>query len=344
MPKISVIVPVYKAKEYLHSCIDSILSQTFSDFEVILVDDGSPDSSGAICEEYARRDSRVSVIHQTNQGQAAARNHALAQAKGEWVCFVDSDDLIHPQMLELLYRAATESSAGISMCEMLEASRLPEDFSLPCDGGFEAAEMDEATLVKLYDAGAYPSWVACAKLIRREIVETHLFREGRVFEDNEAVCHWVCTAKTVARMPHKLYFYRTNPGSTTQSNFSLKKLDYLWALENIIRFYGSLGYGELRQRFLARYIDAAINVCYGARDVLGRPDVAKETEKRVKTFLRREQTSLTKEQFESLLDAAHPRLIRFYWPVEGCIRTVREQGVLGIVRKVSAQLRKGERE
>ena len=145
-------------------------------------------------------------------------------------------------------------------------------------------------------------------------------------------------------MPHKLYFYRTNPGSTTQSNFSLKKLDYLWALENIIRFYGPLGYGELRQRFLARYIDAAINVCYGARDVLGRPDVAKETEKRVKTFLRREQTSLTKEQFESLLDAAHPRLIRFYWPMEGCIRTVREQGVLGVVRKVSAQLRKGERE
>ena len=102
MPEISVIVPVYKAEAYLHACIDSILSQTFSDFELILVDDGSPDGCGAICDDYAARDSRVRVIHQKNQGQAAARNHALAAAKGEWVCFVDSDDAVHPQMLECL--------------------------------------------------------------------------------------------------------------------------------------------------------------------------------------------------------------------------------------------------
>ena len=98
MPEISVIVPVYKAEAYLHACIDSILSQTFSGFELILVDDGSPDNCGAICDDYAARDSRVRVIHQENQGQAAARNRALAAAKGEWVCFVDSDDAVHPQM------------------------------------------------------------------------------------------------------------------------------------------------------------------------------------------------------------------------------------------------------
>ena len=102
MPEISVIVPVYKAEAYLHACIDSILSQTFSGFELILVDDGSPDGCGAICDDYAARDSRVRVIHQKNQGQAAARNHALAAAEGEWVCFVDSDDAVHPQMLERL--------------------------------------------------------------------------------------------------------------------------------------------------------------------------------------------------------------------------------------------------
>ena len=100
MPEISVIVPVYRAEAYLHACIDSILSQTFSDFELILVDDGSPDNCGAICDDYAARDSRVRVIHQENQGQAAARNRALAVARGDWVCFVDSDDTVHPQMLE----------------------------------------------------------------------------------------------------------------------------------------------------------------------------------------------------------------------------------------------------
>ena len=108
MPEISVIVPVYKAEAYLHACIDSILSQTFSGFELILVDDGSPDNCGAICDDYAARDSRVRVIHQKNQGQAAARNHALAAAKGDWVCFVDSDDAVHPQMLERLRQAAAE--------------------------------------------------------------------------------------------------------------------------------------------------------------------------------------------------------------------------------------------
>ena len=127
MPEIRVIVPVYRAEAYLHACIDSILSQTFSGFELILVDDGSPDNCGAICDDYAARDSRVRVIHQENQGQAAARNHALAAAKGDWVCFVDSDDAVHPQMLERLRQAAAGSGAAMSMCRMLEAPEIPGD-------------------------------------------------------------------------------------------------------------------------------------------------------------------------------------------------------------------------
>ena len=100
MPMISIIVPVYKAEQYLRPCIDSILAQTYTDYELVLVDDGSPDNCGAICDEYATKDSRVKVIHQRNQGQAAARNAAVKMALGEWICFVDSDDVIHPQMLE----------------------------------------------------------------------------------------------------------------------------------------------------------------------------------------------------------------------------------------------------
>lgn len=156
MPEISVIVPVYKAEAYLHACIDSILSQTFSGFELILVDDGSPDNCGAICDDYAARDSRVRVIHQENQGQAAARNYALAAAKGEWVCFVDSDDAVHPQMLERLRHAAAESGAAMSMCRMLEAPEIPEDFSAPVEVSWERLSMEEAPLVALFDAGNYP--------------------------------------------------------------------------------------------------------------------------------------------------------------------------------------------
>lgn len=340
MPEISVIVPVYKAEDYLHACVDSILSQTVSDFELILVDDGSPDGCGAICDDYAARDSRVRVIHQENQGQAAARNHAFSIAKGEWVCFVDSDDAVHPQMLERLGQAAAESGAAMSMCRMLEAPEMPEDFSSPVEVSWELLSMAEESLVALFDAGDYPGWVACAKLIRRELVQSHPFCPGRVYEDNEAVCHWIYGAKTVASIPHSLYFYRTNPGSTTQSRFSMKKLDYLWALEGIIRFYSSVGYTTLRERFGTLYAEEAAGDYHRVRYELNDPKAARDIEKAARRL--RREIPFTKAQFEIMFSAMHPKLTRLYWPLEGAARTLREDGVSGLIRKVGKHLRKGE--
>ena len=112
MPQISVIVPVYKVEPYLRRCVDSILAQTFTDFELILVDDGSPDNSGAICDEYAQKDARVHVIHQENGGLSAARNAGIdwvfAHSDSQWLTFVDSDDWVHPEYLERLYHAVLE--------------------------------------------------------------------------------------------------------------------------------------------------------------------------------------------------------------------------------------------
>lgn len=340
MPEISVIVPVYKAEDYLHACVDSILSQTVSDFELILVDDGSPDGCGAICDDYAARDSRVRVIHQENQGQAAARNHALSIAKGEWVCFVDSDDAVHPQMLERLGQAAAESGAAMSMCRMLEAPEMPESFSTPVEVSWELLSMEEESLVALFDAGDYPGWVACAKLIRRELIETHLFCPGRVYEDNEAVCHWIYGAKTIASIPYSLYFYRTNPDSTTQSRFSMKKLDYLWALEGIIRFYSSVGYTTLRERFGTLYAEEAAGDYHRVRYELNDPKAARDIEKAARRL--RREIPFTKAQFETMFSAMHPKLTRLYWPLEGAARTLREDGVSGLIRKVGKHLRKGE--
>ena len=340
MPEISVIVPVYRAEAYLHACVDSILSQTVSDFELILVDDGSPDGCGAICDDYAARDSRVRVIHQENQGQAAARNHAFSIAKGEWVCFVDSDDAVHPQMLERLGQAAAESGAAMSMCRMLEAPEMPENFSAPVEVSWELLSMGEASLTALFDAGDYPGWVACAKLIRRELVQSHLFCPGRVYEDNEAVCHWIYGAKTVASIPHSLYFYRTNPGSTTQSRFSMKKLDYLWALEGIIRFYSSVGYTTLRERFGTLYAEEAAGDYHRVRYELNDPKAARDIEKAARRL--RREIPFTKAQFETMFSAMHPKLTRLYWPLEGAVRTLREDGVSGLIRKVGRHLRKGE--
>jgi len=340
MPKVSIIVPVYKAEEYLHECVDSILSQTFSDFEVFLVNDGSPDNCGRLCEEYKEEDSRVRVIHQENQGQAAARNHAMAQAQGEWICFVDSDDAIHPQMVELLYNAALSAQAGISMCGMVEGQQMPEDFLRQREGSFEAMTIDEDTLLRLYDAGEYPSWVACAKLIRRELVEGYPFREGRVYEDNEAVCRWVCGAGKLARIREDMYYYRTNPISTTQRKFSLKKRDYLWALDSIIRYYHSLGYGALTERFCDLYAEEAAGQYRRIGQEMGSPDAQKAVKADAKALAK--AVPLTKQQKEMLLDAFHPKLIRYYWPVEGAVRTVKENGISGIVGKIKKNLGRGE--
>lgn len=342
MPTISVIVPVYKVEPYLNRCVDSILRQTYQDFELILVDDGSPDNCGAICDDYAARDSRVRVIHQENQGQAAARNRALAAAKGEWVCFVDSDDAVHPQMLERLRQAAAESGADMSMCRMLEAPEIPEDFSTPVEVSWERLSMEEAPLVALFDAGNYPGWVACAKLVRRELVQSYLFCPGRVYEDNEAVCHWIYGAKTIASIPYSLYFYRTNPNSTTQSWFSMKKLDYLWALEGIIRFYSSVGYLTLRERFSTLYAEEAAGCYYRVKYELNDPKAARDIEKAARRLGR--EIPFTKAQFEIMFSAMHPKLTRLYWPLEGAARTLREDGVSGLTRKIGKHLRKGEHE
>ena len=340
MAQISVIVPVYKAEDYLHECVDSILGQSWEDLEVFLVDDGSPDGCGAICEEYREKDSRVRVIHQENQGQAAARNHALAQARGEWICFVDSDDVVHPGMLQMLHRAAVSAGAGISMCQMVESPRMPGDFLRQREERAEVLEMDEETLLRLFDAGEYPAWVACAKLIRRELVESYPFREGRVYEDNEAVCRWVVGAGKLVRIPEDLYFYRTNPVSTTQRAFSLKKLDYLWALESIIRFYHRLGYRTLADRFCALYAEEAAGQYRRIARDMDRPDVLKRLKAGARKLDR--DVGLGKKRKELLLDTFHPRLIRYYWPIEGAVRTLREAGAAGLAAKIRKNLRREE--
>lgn len=320
MPEISIIVPVYRAEKYLNACVDSILNQTYSDFELVLIEDGSPDQSGAICDEYAQKDDRVRVIHQPNQGQAAARNHALPMTQGEWLCYVDSDDAIHPQMLEHLHRAAEKSGAGISMCQFLEAPEPPEDYEQPAEFSYTLLTMDEKTLTELHDRDQYPGWVACAKLIRRELVEGYPFHTGRVYEDNEAVTRWLLPAKTLAMLPTQLYFYRTNPESTTKSQFSLKRLDYLWALESMISYFQSVGFHTLAQRFVERYVEAAASACYGVRNELKRPERANGILADVQRFLRRENLKLTRRERLSLLEAAHPNAMGRFWSVAEKVR------------------------
>ena len=134
MSLISIIIPVYKVEKYIHRCVDSILAQTFTDFELILVDDGSPDNCGKICDEYAEKDSRIVVIHQENGGLSAARNAGLdwvfEHSDSQWISFVDSDDYVYPHYLEKLYQAVVENNTNISMCNFVNFSDSVPECSL----------------------------------------------------------------------------------------------------------------------------------------------------------------------------------------------------------------------
>lgn len=114
--KVSVIVPIYKIERYLHQCVDSIIAQTFTDFELLLIDDGSPDGCPAICDEYAQKDARIRVFHKPNGGLTSARNHGLDNAKGDWIMHIDGDDWIEPTYIEELYNAAIKNDA--EHCDM----------------------------------------------------------------------------------------------------------------------------------------------------------------------------------------------------------------------------------
>lgn len=253
MAMVSVIVPVYNVEKYLHRCVDSILAQTFTDFELILVDDGSPDNCGAICDEYAQRDSRVRVIHQQNQGQAAARNRAVAEANGEWIHFVDSDDVIHPQMLEILYCAAVENHVNISMCGAIESEEIPEAFYSIQHRHVRVRDTDEESMEDLLEHGEHRYWVVWGKLIRKRIIQKLPFTQGRIYEDNAIVCQWLYEAGKVADLEECLYFYFINEQGTTKKGFSRKQLDYLWALRKQIRFFRKKKYTRMVKKIKERY-------------------------------------------------------------------------------------------
>ena len=231
MPTISVIIPVYNAEPWLRGCVDSVLAQSFTDFELILVDDGSPDGCGAICDEYAALDARVQVIHQQNAGQAAARNRAVSRMRGSFACFVDADDVVHPQLLEILFAGLEGSGLGISCCALLESRDCPASFFARVENSvFAPYAPDEETLIALF-AKPYLCWIVCGKLVPARIVKQNPFPEGRAYEDNAVALRWLLEADRIFVSDSVLYFYRVNPAGTTKSRPTEKKCrDLLWAL------------------------------------------------------------------------------------------------------------------
>ncbi len=252
VPEISVIVPVYNTGMYLRRCIDSILAQTYSDFELILVDDGSIDESPEICDEYERRDRRIRVIHQSNQGQSAARNHALEIMTGQWVHFCDSDDWIHPQMLEKLYIAATENNLDVSICGYAETTGNDP----------EVQEADFAVTLwhpkEFYINNLINATIPVGKLYHRRSLENVRFPIGKYIDDEYFTYKILFAQQYVAVMKAPLYAYYVNMNSLTKRAWNPRRLDAWDALEEQIAYFEGIKDQDLIRFRYRTFLENAI--------------------------------------------------------------------------------------
>lgn len=215
---ISIIVPVYNTAPYLRSCLDSILSQSYNDWELILVDDESTDSSEQICDEYGQKDTRIHVIHQQNGGPALARNHGLSQATGDFIAFVDSDDLLHSQFLEVSLQVMQQRKADVVMTEIFPSKRISSlDSVLPLDYKILEYNGREAIEQMLYQRHVHS---APFKLYRRSVLNDKAFPEQYIiYEDLYAMLDIFARSQIVCviDLPLYLYFKRQNGTLNTWS-------------------------------------------------------------------------------------------------------------------------------
>ena len=254
MPAISVIVPVYKVEAYLRRCVDSILAQTFSDFDLILVDDGSPDSCGDICEEYASRDGRVHVIHQENGGLSAARNAgidwALANSDSGWLAFVDSDDWVPPDFLLRLYTIVEETGCLLSSCGFFRTGG--EDF--PALGAPEWRVLSADDYYCPEEQGQEVPALAWNKLYHKSLFASLRYPAGKLHEDEFTTYLAVYQAGKVGVTRDTLYAYYQNPVGIMLSRWTPKKLHILEATENQIAFARESGNPRLLKKAVRQYI------------------------------------------------------------------------------------------
>ena len=232
---ISVIVPVYNVEEYLEECLESIKRQTYTDIEVILVNDGSTDGSKEICERYCEKDSRFKLVNQENKGQSVARNLGMAESKGEFISFVDSDDVLKEDMLEQLMKQMTSEDIDIVECwytnekQELELS-IPKNVKTIFQGDSKEAlvSLCKDNIVRLN---------AVAKLFRRQVIVNFPFLEGLFYEDVYGGIGILKHIRKMVKINYIGYYYRVRQGSIMNREFNIKNLDLFTICDKLEQLY-----------------------------------------------------------------------------------------------------------
>ncbi len=280
---ISVVVPIYKVERYLKTCIDSILAQNYSNLEIILVDDGSPDNCGSICEEYALIDKRIKVIHKENGGLSDARNVGMSKAEGKYITFVDSDDIIDKHFIARLYENLVNAKADISCCDLARIQSIDE---VKENQNVKVEEFDGLSAIKetLYQRKIDNS--ACAKLYKIDLFDEIKYPKGKYFEDLDTTYKLFLKAKKIVATNEKLYYYIQREGSI------LHKLNDR-VINDLIEVIDSLkanlkDYPELDSAVLARTINAHFYIIRNSQN--------RETIAQSKRFIRLNRGAVLKDK------------------------------------------------
>lgn len=282
--EISIIVPIYNIEHLLPKCVDSILSQTFTNFELILVDDGSTDKCGKLCDEYASTDSRVKVIHKKNGGVASSRNAGLETAEGIYIGFVDNDDYINKYMFETLYYNAITHSSDIVVCDYrnvdedkhCDTGDFNSDYRLQSFNNIEA--LDFIYMNKNKPTFIYP-W---NKLYKRSLFEDIKYEFGNMYDDETVAHKLLYNSKKITYIHSELYYYVKRRGSQINTPFHIKKFDRIYALKNREVFFRNKKEYDLHQKALQHYMETFFWYYYMAKSNLR--DVNKELKKLKRTF------------------------------------------------------------
>lgn len=308
MPTISVIVPVYRVEDYLDRCVESILSQTFTDFELILVDDGSPDHCPAMCDSWAKKDSRIKVIHKENGGLSDARNVGFEASCGEWISFVDSDDYVHPAMLQALYDAVQKFKVKVSICgfKRTQGESLEENPDL-------AANLWSAE--DLYMQRNVNATVAWGKLYHCSVVLP--YPVGKLHEDEFVTYRILFACEQIAVLDAELYGYYQNPNSIMGSRWNPRHLHELVAMKEQCDFFEENGFTALFKKRARDFVKAAKNTIENIKNANATAQYQEEIDWLIKKGRRmlircKGQKIFNLEQDGWLIKTFYPNVVRIY--------------------------------
>jgi len=252
---ISIIVPVYNVENYIDACMNSIFSQTMADYELILVDDGSTDSSGNKCDEWCEKDGRIKVIHQKNQGLSQARNSGLEIASGDYIAFIDSDDCIEENYLQTLFDNAVSNEAEVSVCSYVFVWEDPGKNNVPSQIAYETEVLSgREACEKIIKENQRFMITAWGKLYHKSLTPLLFYPKGRTHEDEFVTYKVFYQAKKVAVTKAPLYRYLQRGSGIMGTDFKLKRLDKLVALHESVQYFETEKDEDMKRYALKRYL------------------------------------------------------------------------------------------